>query len=798
MASHEKPMFAFIMICFSSMFWPALPPMSMLPILCVLTALCLYYCRRNWITGLVIGFLWASSVGHWYSSWQLPYRFFNKNIMIEGVVDSLHIEQKQGKQINYLKDTYVYPTSLTKKEKEHAVTPTNERFLIKISHLGKTPLSQPILVRMSWFEPSLRLRQGNQVQLLVTLAPPHGLLNSKDFLLQKWLASQNIVALGKVKKSPSNQIIDASITWRQRLVEHVQQLDLAHSRWIMSLAFGARDGLNDEDWHLLQITGTAHLFAISGMHLAIVSGLLVLLFKAILFACLWFNTHLSGTQQTTFIQQHNVFRLSLLLSLPFCILYAVLSGLQVPVLRALFGLFCYLYFVYFTLHWRFSSVLLFLLCAFLIMFPLSILSLSFWFSFSAVLLIGFFMWRFSSKAESLKQKLSELVFLQVFLSLLMLPAAAASFDTISIISPLINLLLLPLFSFVLVPLSLLSIFASLLSFNEQANTVFSILDGVFSMLLVLLNYSASLPIAGLKGLSFTGLFWCMAILFLLLAALPFWPQRKFIAGSLLALMFFTRLEWLVSKPEWKVNLLDVGQGLSVMIESQGEVLIYDTGKVFPRDVIEDSLASEYFDFDVHALVNSHYDTDHAGGNQFLFRSYNIKNVYGPAYGCYRSAAKQQMPALQGLTIEVLWPLESLSGAENNDSCVLKVSRGPISLLLTGDIEADVERKLIALYGDSEKLRSTILISPHHGSKTSSSLAFVKQVQADYALVSSKFMNQWGFPHEPVLSNYAAFGTKVLNTAYEGRITIEIGENGYHIKSMRGEVFRPWYLNIRRY
>jgi competence protein ComEC len=787
------------------MFWPVLPAMSMLPVLCILTALCLYFCSRNWITGLVIGILWASSVGHWYSSWQLPYRFFNKNIMIEGVVDSLHIEQNQGEQINYLEDTYVYPTPVAKIKKSQEKPSANKVYIIKIKRLGVTSLTQPVLVRVSWFAPTIRLRQGNQVQLLVTLAPPHSVLNSGDFVLQKWLASKNIVALGKVRASPSNQIVDASITWRQSLVDQVQSIGLEHSRWIMSLAFGARQGLTAKDWELLQVSGTAHLFAISGMHLAIVTGLFVVIFKAITFLFYCLRASLSGKSsgkssgknRCAFLFQSNVIRICLVLSLPCCALYAVLSGLQVPVLRAFLGLMCYLYLVYFSLYWRFTSVLLFLLCTLLIMFPLSILSLSFWFSFSAVLLIVFFIWRFTQKGMSLKQKVLNLIYLQVFLSVFMLPATAASFATISIISPVINLLLLPLFSFVLVPLSLLSIILLLLSLDSAATSILFVLDGLFDLLLSLLTFATSLPMSGFRGLAYPGLFWCLVIVLLLFIALPFWPQRKFIVSSLIVCMFLSIFEWPVPKHRWKMTLVDVGQGLSVLIESEGEVLIYDTGRVFPDDILPMGGRRGDFSFDVDTLVNSHYDNDHAGGNGFLFSTYNVKNAFGPDYGCYQSTDKNEEPWLKGVKIDVLWPLHAVSGENNNESCVLKISKGEFSVLLTGDIEAEVERKLVALYKNTGELKSTILVSPHHGSKTSSSLAFVKHVQADYALVSSKFMNQWGFPHAYVLSNYASIGTKVLNTAYDGSIGIEIGQQGYHIHTMRGDFLSPWYMNIRR-
>ena len=143
----------------------------------------------------------------------------------------------------------------------------------------------------------------------------------------------------------------------------------------------------------------------------------------------------------------------------------------------------------------------------------------------------------------------------------------------------------------------------------------------------------------------------------------------------------------------------------------------------------------------------------------------------------------------GILFEVLAPLPQIMVSGNNpQSCVLRVANTHNALLLAGDIPTEVEAMLVERYG--ARLASTILIAPHHGSKTSSSALFLRTVAPEWAVVSAGYRNRYGHPHASVLAAYRTQGTKVVRTDQSGALEM-IFDRNVTIHGIRQSIPRYW-------
>ncbi|MBF7072655.1 DNA internalization-related competence protein ComEC/Rec2 [Glaciecola sp. MH2013] len=818
MAIIEKSLVAFILVYLTSLFWPVMP--SALTVFGVLLTVVLLTLLSNktkqkckaFLFGAGAGFIWACSVGHWYSFWQLPNSFINQNIVIEGVVDSIHIQQKWREQVNESNNTQVYDSTLVT---SHILK--SQSLIVLISKLGKKSLSTPIKVILNWYSPEFELYQGNKVRLLVTLLPPHGLLNIDGNNQQKYLASQNIVSIGKIRTSPSNQILDSSISLRQKLLNQIQEYKPNNLKWLIALALGERSLLDSADWRMLQESGTAHLFAISGMHLGIVSAFMFIICKCILSLALGFFP------QNLPYKQLNLLKWSLLCTIPLCYLYALLSGFQIPVIRALIAYTILVLLSSFELHWRIFSSLLLLSFLFIVLFPLSLLSLSFWFSYLAVIAILYWVWRWQISAPTFTAKLKQLIYLQFYLSVFMLPIVASQFGTISLVSPLINMLLLPIVSVVLVPLGLLVVFATATYMHDLAILSMTSFSFVFDYLLLLFNTFLNTEISAFNSPVFNHALVTSLTIAGLYLLLPAWPNKRLFLFISVVMSFnyivdasygyfpitqglskVFNINMKEDNERWHIDIVDIGQGLSVIIAKNEQLIIYDTG---PRYASSPAVASRVLpqyieqtskgEFDVDMLINSHYDSDHAGGNEFITSHFNVRALFGPDNGCNTAQSRQLGEQWNGLSIRVLWPLSQKEGKVNDESCVIRIDHKEHSWLLTGDIEQEAERALIKHYESANLLNVDFLLIAHHGSKTSSTAGFLKEVKPKHAFISSKYYNHWGFPHSRVVENLNAVGARIYNTADDGAIRVEFDSEGYNIDTMRSATASPWYQKLRK-
>ncbi|MDT0594487.1 DNA internalization-related competence protein ComEC/Rec2 [Glaciecola petra] len=778
---NDKAMLSFIIIFCSSALWPKLPSITLL--LCAICVLifCYAYSLSAILQAGLIAFLWASSVAYYYLYWQIDKQYFEQNTLITGTITSLssiRVKHLSESDEDSKKTEVMHSKSEIKRfNKNH-----NTVFNIKIDTLGNQSLWLKPSVRISWYAPSFDISQGNKVRLLVKLKPPNGLANPDGFDYHRWLVSKNISATGYVKDSPSNQLMLFSPSVRQNWITGLSRQHQEYMPWLIALTYGDKRYLSADDWLLIQQTGTAHLFAISGMHLGIVAGFVLVVLKGmLLLIALLFN-----------VKQINLQHLNLFICCIACSFYAYIAGFEIPVLRALIALFIISIVLNLQCYWRPVSVFLFVICLFLVLFPFSILSVSFWFSFGAVSLILFYLWRFPELEKNNRKqphtwlylvyfKFKTIFKLQVFLSLVTLPFVLFVYGTLPLVAVPANLFMLPIVSFILVPACL--IIALLISVGLYPSGLLSIL-----------NEALALSINMLKGINrfatfqpsleyLSALDYAALTLFMFVCLLPKWPTKTKWCLSL----FLCYSGWQILcyqqyyfSRETRVYVFDVGQGSAAIVQSKpsGSMLsnyaIFDTGGAYRGSFsMAKSALSPFLEKrkqnKIDFLLLSHLDNDHAGGKEWLTKQYVIEEVFAPNNLCGNKNNKYW----SGLAITILWPLSPQSGDENDHSCVARISNGENSILFTGDIEKNSEQAIVETYKNTNLLQVDVLIAPHHGSQTSSTKAFVEAVQAKHVIFTAGFNNRWKFPKQEILNRYNKNDASTLITGRDGRILINI-------------------------
>jgi len=252
-----------------------------------------------------------------------------------------------------------------------------------------------------------------------------------------------------------------------------------------------------------------------------------------------------------------------------------------------------------------------------------------------------------------------------------------------------------------------------------------------------------------------------------------------------------------------LTVLDVGQGLAAVVRTRHHVLIYDTGPRFGPDFDAGSAVilpwlRQHGVRDLDMLLISHGDNDHAGGAPALLSELRIARLVASAGtavpGYAADPCRRDMSwRWDGIDFRILLPEAGAAGRRNDDSCVLRIAAGDTVILLPGDIEARAERKLIAR---GEDLRAHLLVAPHHGSRTSSSAAFLDAVAPREVVFATGYRNRWGFPHPDVLARYESTGARIWNTAAHGALEIRVSPSGEIASTSSWRELRQRYWHER--
>ena len=665
--------------------------------------------------------------------------------------------------------------------------PKNSRdsssFLFAVRELGHAGKRYPgdWLFRLSWYDEPPELISGDRWELKVRLKQAHGFMNPGGFDYEGWLYAQGVRYTGYVRKGERRKLDSAAglHRLRQRMSAELAS-SIASQRAaavVRALVVGDRSGLSAADRKLFAATGTSHLMAISGLHVGLVSGLLFAFVR-------WIWRRIS-----LLCQRWPADVAAALPAMLGAMLYAALAGFSVPTQRALIMLGLLMLAL---LSRRKVSPMHTLSLALLLVVawnPLALVSAGFWLSFVAVsvILISLFG---SSRYRWFK--------IQFLVALGLLPVLLTYQMNVALLSPLVNLLAIPLFGLFIVPLVLL---ASLLLFVWPAPAVW-LLELVARVLLLALDglqlAADASPIwhGGSTGSLVALLLWITGMLLLL--APRGLPGRWLGLPMLLPLLLPPRQS--LHHAEFRLTLLDVGQGLSAVVETAAHTLVFDTGPRFRSgfetgsQVVVPYLRHRNVE-SIDILLLSHSDIDHAGGARGLLDNMQVDRILaGEAGQIDTHVAMTRCRAGQhwqwdGVSFNILYPKDT-EPRGNNASCVLKVNSTAGSALLTGDVESVAERQLVGQH--AKELTVDAVVAPHHGSASSSSPSFVSATAPAYVLYSAGFGNRWGFPDERVARRWAAGGADSMSTARSGAVQLNFTQQGLSPPVGYRQQARRWY------
>ncbi|MDD0843250.1 DNA internalization-related competence protein ComEC/Rec2 [Pseudomonas sp. Gutcm_11s] len=616
----------------------------------------------------------------------------------------------------------------------------------------------PQRMRLAWYD-GPRLQAGERWRLAVKLKRPRGLANPQGFDYEAWLLAQRIGATGTVKQGERLGASDGPAAWRDQLRQRLLGVE-AHGRagGLAALVLGDDSGLSRADWRVLQDTGTVHLLVISGQHVAMLAALLYGLVAGAFRLGLWPRAlpWLPWACALAFIGALG---------------YGLLAGFEVPVRRA-----CVMVALVLLWRLRFRHLGLWwpLLLAFVLVLlvePLASLQAGFWLSFGAVAVL---VWVFGGR-------LGAWSWWQVWwraqwtLALGLLPLFFALGLPLSLSGPLANLAAVPWVSLLVVPLALLG--TLLLPVPWLGEAILWLAGGLLELLFQALAWIAAVLPAWLPT-ALPPWAWLLGSLGVVLCLLPAGAPVRALGLPLLLALFLPPRERLAAGHA-EVWQLDVGQGLAVLVRTREHALLYDAGPRFAdfdlgERVVLPSLRQLGVDR-LDLMLLSHADSDHAGGAQAVARGMTVGQVLsGEAGGL--PVELQAQPCIDGAS----WNWDGVrfttwrwaqAGEGNQASCLLKIQAEGESLLLTGDIDERAERALIEQGRD---LRADWLQVPHHGSRSSSSAAFLDAVQPRAALLSRGWHNPFGHPHPRVVARYQARGVALHDSAEQGALRLLLG------------------------
>lgn len=621
----------------------------------------------------------------------------------------------------------------------------------------------PSRVRVGWYDEAADgLRGGDCWRLRLKLRHPHGVLNPGGSDYEGWLFREGVGATATVKDG--NRCADPGpwlVRLRQSLAERIAALpDRRVAGLIAALAIGDRSGIAGTDWDLFRLTGTTHLVAISGFNIAIVAGFAFFLFRWAWSA--WPRLCLLWPAQ----------RIGALGSALSAGAYAVLAGLEPPVLRAVAMLWIALAAVALHRRAQASRVLALAWIAVLAGDPAAAMSPGTWLSFGAVAAI------FYTALGRLKPPPAWRAALQLqgLLSLALVPLSLFFFAGVSWIAPLVNLLAVPYFA-LLTPGALLALALPdlLLPIGFALDLFLHALETVRQ--LPALWWPASPAPGGLLG--------AIAGLVLLLAprGLPLRPL------GMLALAPVLLANPAPIRGALELTVLDVGQGLSVVARTASHTLVYDAGPAFEDGI--DSGESVVVPYllavgrrEVDLLLQSHEDRDHSGGVAAVRRLLRVREELGTGMPCLEGRGW----SWDGVEFAILnGPAPGRS--DNDGGCVLQIRAPGFTALLPADIERGAEARLLERYGAA--LRSDLLVAPHHGSKTSSTPAFVAAVSPSVVLYGAGWRHRFGHPRPEVRNRYAALGARQYVSAGSGALRVSVGPAGIEVEEWRPLHRRFW-------
>ena len=713
---------------------PALPSVGWLWLLLCGGLLCL--CSRGWPVGcFLLGLCWACWSAQQALDDRLAPQLDGRTLWLEGKVVGLPSQTGQG-----------------------------VRFVLEQPRSRRAEL--PSRLQLSWFE-GPPLRAGERWRLAVTLQRPAGLLNPHGADREAQMLARRVGATGTVKAGHALDALGPS--WRDAIRQRLLAIDAnGREAALVALVLGDGGGLARSDWQVLQATGTVHLLVISGQHIGLVAGLLYALVAGLARWGLW-------PRQLPWLPW------ACGLALAGALAYGWLAGAGVPVQRA-----CLMLAVVLLWRLRFRPLGAFFpwlvaLNLVLVAEPLAALLPGFWLSFAAVAALvycfsarlgGWRPWQAWTRA-------------QWVIAVGLLPVLLATGLPVSLSAPLANLVAVPWISLAVLPLALLGTLLLPLAGVGEALLWLAggLLDGLLRVLEAVAGWRPAWMPPALPLWA-----WLLVCLGALLVLLPRGVPLRGLGGVMLLALWVPREP--VPHGLVEVWQLDVGQGLAVLLRTRHHTLLYDAGPARgDTDLGERVVLPTLHKLGVRHLdlmLISHAHSDHAGGALSVARGLPVARVLsGEAQALATPLSAQPCVSNDGWEWDgvrfSLWHWAEGQGS-NDRSCVLLVEARGERLLLAGDMEAGAERAWLAEHGAPG---IDWLQAPHHGSRSSSTEAFMRATAPRGVLISRGRNNGFGHPHEQVMARYRRHGLAIHDTAVEGALRLLLGCQGA-VEGVRGQ------------
>ncbi len=791
------------------MSWQALAALMVLAILLLTSMRGNVRLNRGLFTAMgsfLIGWCWASLLAMAGLAQQLAVELEERDMTLSGVVTSLPAADEYGQRFQF--------------QIEQVLTP------------GVDIKSLPKKILLNWYGASsddfsrkaanVTIQPAERWQLNVRLRRPHGLANPHGFDSEVWMLEQGLGATGTVRPDRPNDrggyanrrisefvfgIRNCIELARGKLRDHILRAlpDRTYAPIIVALVIGDQNGLSKDEWQVFSRTGVSHLIAISGLHISMLAGLA---YTITLFA--WSRSLWTRYSLPLWIPAQKVAALSGVLV---AMLYVALAGFGIPAQRSLIMIAVLAAVKWFDRSTSVVNALFLALGLVLLVDPWAVLWPGFWLSFSAV---GLIFYASLGRSSDIRQRPTDrterkpsLQFwrsactTQYAITLGLVPLSVLLFNQVSLVSPLANALAIPVISLLVTPMSLLGSITP-----DPAGTwilllthfILGLLHEFLSWLGQMPVWQAARPEMWMLLCAMFGIGWCLAP--------RGWPLRW--AGLLLWLPLCLNKASSPGPGEFKVTALDVGQGMALLIETAGHRLLYDTGPAYSLD--SDAGSRVIYPYlkmrgisRLDGMMISHNDSDHSGGavslmQQLQFDWVSSSLAFDSPVVNLAQLKSRHSACLAGQTwdwdevhFEVLHPPQSVYASSkwkpNAKSCTLKITNAKQSMLLAGDIEAVQEDELVN--GNADKLPSTVLLAPHHGSGTSSTLSFLQAVAPRFALFQLGYHNRYHHPRPDIWQRYAELGITRLRSDQTGAITFTFSDR-VDVDEYRQTHARYWY------
>ncbi|CAN2045549.1 competence protein ComEC [Candidatus Magnetomoraceae bacterium gMMP-1] len=721
--------------------------------------------------------------------------------------------------VNFMNDAKWKITGII--DERPQVYPSSTRFILKIESLAQAKIFKKVQGKISVNIRKIipNLFYGDRVLFFSKIRSCRNFNNPGGFDYKNYMAFKGISGLAYVSGKrleilAKNSSKSKFKQWIENLRNSIADLiDLTYSREsknvLKALIIGDKSGISPSTYEAFRRAGAAHLLAISGLHIGIIASIFFFIFRLLLTRFKIILHHAWADKGAAFLSFFPI------------LIYGLIAGMSPSTQRAVIMTSCFL--AAFLVERERDSIHTLFIAAIIILIihPPSLFSISFQLSFSAVFFILYGLNKLSKFTFHKKFiiRFTHKIMVFIFVSLLALigtlPLTLFYFNETSLISLISNLIFIPVIGFMVVPSGLIG--AWILPLNKTVAVSFIQISSFFlERAIEIIHAFSSLSFASMKSITpnFLEIFlyysFILTIFNLKHKRIARYCMILIIIASFADLIYWTNQRF--RHNDLKITVLDVGQGNSALLEfPKGPCMLIDGG----------GFSGSRFDFGervvgpflwrkkirtVEILVLTHPHSDHLNGLLFIARHFNVKEIWSNKesvktkyYQEFMNIAQKNeilMPDLKdlkkqrtinGVDLKVIYPpLNFIECKEivnwrniNNNSLVLKIYFKYHCFLFPGDIMKDAEYELSRTAGND--LKSTLIIAPHHGSKSSSTEIFLEKVKPNWCIISLGWNNRFGFPHACVLKRYKDYGCKVFRTDQNGAVMIETDGKSMKIK-----------------